>query len=507
MSDEVIHSPFATRWLTHGLLALLLLLLVAAVASANVPHWERVDLVEKGNWRDPGGLGSELRFDQTNDGERLVLLGYASPNDLRVVDRNVDTLAVLEPPGEDPVIEGVRWSDTGEWVCAWGMADGIDHDLLWIWNSTTYEPSDWLFENHTTPLADLDSILFMGGDEIMALAGRDANGTSLVILVETSTGDIRREVPWDDNATVVQLGTDTMRVVCIDERGTVSTISGFDWTEFEDLGGHDAEPSSDSLGLRTNQPWIVGYHDGSAAFWGGNPLVHERSAYLDEGPIQAITWVRTGSEGQNYYLVGTPSATRGSVLRAYYYDTTTEPDVPTSDSMGFPNPMTSMAGDAKVNGQAWIAFDDGSLSLVNVSIIPDLPPVITIETPIANKMYREDFTATGTVTDDHDNIQYVRVIIQGGEGFNATVTGDRWTYEVNITDVGTGVYTFIVVTSDGVHEASNSSSLQLPWVESEDDVLSGNQKLAIVIVVALAIFLSWRYVKGRGAVKAPDGHS
>ena len=495
MTDERILSRNDTKWPMVGLLGLFLLILVSAAVSADEVPYEPVEVVELGAWRDQGGLGKDLRFDQSPDGERLVLLGYASPHDLRVTDRDLKTLAVLDPPNDNAVVEGMRWSSTGEWVCAWGSADDVDHDLMWVWNGLTYQLSDWLYENFTTPLRQLDSAFFQSHDEILALAGRDENGTSRLLLVETSTSDIRRNIPWEDNATIIRLGTDQMRLVCIDERGTVMGIAGSNWENVDDLGGHDIAPSSDSLGIRTNQPWMVGYEDGSVAIWGGNPAIHERSAYFGPGPIQAISWVFVYRGGDSYYIVGTPGVSGGSTLMTYFYNPDLQPDGPASEPMEYASPVISLVGDSKVEGQVWAGFEDGTLRLFNVTIIPNLPPVITIESPIEWEKYREDFTATGIVTDDHDNIQFVTVIIEGGEGFRADVVGERWTYLVNISNVRRGSVSFHVVTSDGRNETENGTFFVVPWEVGDDDEELPRWFPLIpftIAIIALTLFYYWR---------------
>ncbi|UCC94093.1 MAG: hypothetical protein JSW25_05385 [Thermoplasmata archaeon] len=479
-------------------------LVIATAVTAEDRLYFDVDITEVGTWSDPGGGGQDIIIDQSSDGERLVLLGYSSPDDIRLTDRDLNTIAVLFPPRDGVTVRGVHWSSSGEWVCAWGSVGGGSDDLMWMWDTDTYQPSDWLFENYTAPLAHVDSVLFMIGDEIMAISGRDSNGTSRVLLIETSTSDIRRNYRWEDNASVVRMGTDNMRLICLEDTGTIRTIHGTNWEVVEDLGGHDVAPSSDSFGLRANEPWLVGYEDGSAAFWGGNPAVHERSADFGAGPVLGIGWAYSVMD--HYYLVATPS-TGGSKLMAYNFNLNQDPAGPASQPVEYEGVVTSMFSDAKVRGQFWLGFDDGSVRHLNVSVIPDLPPFITIEVPVLDKEYTADFIARGKVYDDHDNIQYVRVILHDGDGFDANVTGDTWTYQINISEVGTGVFAFIVTTEDGKHEAMNSTSFVIPGDGEDDELFTGNQTLAIVVAVAVVLFLSWRYIKGRASDKGQDGQS
>jgi hypothetical protein len=474
-----------------------LLVLVASIASADGPEWDDVELVELGKWQDPGGYGPIVQIDQTSDGDRLLVLASGSPDRIRITDRDLDTLAVLEPPHEDPLIEGAHWTDSGDWVYAWGSAEGVDHDLLWMWNTTDYRPSDWLFENYTTPLQRLYSAVFMPGDEILALAGRDDNGTSRVLIVETHTSDVRRDYPWEDNATVVRVGTDMMVVICLDERGTISTVGGSDWTSTVDLGGNDVAPSSDTLGLRDRLPWLVGYEDGGVSMWGGNPPVHERSTDFGDGPVQGLSWAMTDSF--HYYMVAVPSASGGSVLSAYFYHLNEYPDYPASVPVEFTAPVTYMLGDIMVAGQVWIGFQDGTVRLMNASIIHNMIPVVTIEVPEFQKDYTEDFTATGIVTDDLDRLEYVRVLVGDGNWTPVEVTEGRWSYRVDVSKLSGGEGVFRVEAFDGKHLTENRTFFQLPPEDDDED--KWGERIPwitlVVVIIALVPILLWRLRGGK----------
>ncbi|UCC94094.1 MAG: WD40 repeat domain-containing protein [Thermoplasmata archaeon] len=479
-----------------------LVILTATIASAIVTDNYRMEMKEIGTWNDPGGQGNIDQIDLTSEGDRLALLGYSSPGDLRVTDRELETLAVLEPPHEGAVIEGVRWSVKTRWICAWGSAEEVDHDLFWLWDAETYKLSDQMFDNYTTPLDRLDSAVFVGEDMILALAGRDANGTSRLILIETHSSNIRRDFEWADNTTIVRLGITGSLLLAVDETGTTWTVDSSDWTTLTNMGGHEAAPTADSLATSARFTYIVGYEDGSVAFWYNFPLIHERSAYFGDGPIQGIAWMFMG--GTPYYMAVTPGASGGSQVNAYVYNIDSDPATHLSGPMDYPVALTSLATDPMVEGQAWLGFEDGTIRLLNLTIDYNDPPVITIEVPEEGKEYSENFTATGTYYDDWDNVVYINVEVGEYNGTAPVWADGRWSLEINISYLPSGTNTMVVMTGDDFQHTTNQTTFKVvhPPDPDDDDDDDGQaiDMLYVVIavsVVAVVIIIALLYIRRR----------
>lgn len=483
------------RTLSICLATLCLLFILASLVSAE-RFWDDVEIRVVETWSDPGGGGRDLMFDVSSDGTRIVLAGYRAEGDLLVTDRGLDVLATLTPPGEGTTVEGVHWSQTGRWVYAWGTAEGVDHDLLWMWNGTSYEPTEELFENSTTPLARLDSVLFVAEDDILVLAGRDANGTSRVILWETLWSTVRRDLVWDGNATVSHVGTDISFIVCIDGRGNVTTIGGYDWDEVRDLGGHASTPTATSLNTYFRYTWIVGYVDGTAGFWGGYPLRLEMNASFGDGPVQATSFCIPFGEG--YYLVATPDTSTTSRVAAYYFDAGVRADNPVSEPMVLPSTLTMMAMDLLVEGQVWCGFSDGSIALLNVTTVPDLPPWAAIEVPTWQQDVTGDFVASGTYHDDHDAIEYIRVSIAGSEWKDANFSDGRWTFPVDVSLYGEGEQRLVVAVYDGRTESFNETFFELPLTNGVKDEWPRGVPAIPLTVLAVGLLLFWVWRRKRG---------
>ncbi len=486
MNGEEIPFLSDLRGVTPGLIAICILVLVASMVSAE-RYWDDVDIEVMGSWTDPGGGGQDLRFDVSTDGTRIVLAGHAAANDVLVADRDMNVLATLVSPDQGLIVEGVRWSESGKWVCAWGTADGMDHDRLWMWDGTSYEPTEELFENFTTPLQRLDSVLFVAYDDILVLAGRDENGTSRVMLWETAWSTVRRDFPWEDNATVLHLGTDMMSIVCIDERGNVSAIGGSDWSEVKDLEGHDAVPTSTSQGTYLRHPWIVGCEDGMAVLWAGFPTQLENSSSFGVGPVQAVAW--STMEGGSYYLLATPEDATRTNMTAYFYAVDQRPDNMVANPIVFPSSMTKMVTDVLVDGQVWCGFSDGTIALVNMTIIPDLPPEVTIEVPEKQQVFKENFLAQGTYWDDHDNVEWIRVRWEPESWFDANFSDGEWSYEVNHSKFDDAELSLEVEIYDGRHVNQTRVNFFAKNREGPDDD-EWPPGIPLIPIVLLVLFLA-----------------
>ena len=104
-----------------------------------------------------------------------------------------------------------------------------DSDFFQVWDVPAYQPTDTPFENVTSSLPSISDARFLAGGLIMAIAGRDANGTSRLLIVETNNMNVHRNIPWEANATILYLRSDGIDLHVVDELGTVTTMSTTDW--------------------------------------------------------------------------------------------------------------------------------------------------------------------------------------------------------------------------------------------------------------------------------------
>jgi hypothetical protein len=493
--SEILIRSIIQR-MTLGLIALCLLLLLTSTVSA-IQTWDDVDLKEVDHWKDPAGNGADLMMDISHDLDRLLLVGYGSPDEIRVVDRDVNTIATLVPPGSDPTVKGARWSESGTWIVAWGRAGGNDSDFLTAWNGTTYEPANNLFENDTTPLVEITSAVFMASDDILFISGRDVNGTSKVILVETKNMNVHINYTWENDATVTFLGADRMSLLCIDETGVLTSIGGTGWTDivrFEE--GSIREPSSQSITTPGYNPWAIGYEDGSVYFWEGYPIESIGSTDLGNGPVQGITW--TFTDIGDYYMVAIPGEGQGSRLTVLYNEFDNITADPVSDTIDTGSSVTLLMMDPKAPGNVWAAFADGSLAYYNTSFIIDLPPEVTIDVPNNLQEYTGKVRFEGRFSDDHDRVVSVMVRIDTDEWVEAELIGNVWWYEVDTDLLYGGLHNVTVRAFDGRHTAEWRGLFNTPqeYNEDRDEWPPGIPLIPMLIIgIVVVVYLIWRVVR------------
>jgi hypothetical protein len=493
MGGEEIQFLSKFRRATLGLMAFSLLLLLASFVSAD-QEWDDVELREVDSWKDPSGNGTDLQMDISHDMDRLLLVGYGGPDEIRVVDRDVKTIATLVPPGINPTVKGARWSQSGTWIVAWGRAEDNDSDFLSAWNGTTYEPADNLFENDTTPLVEIGSAVFMAFGDLLFISGRDVNGTSRVLLVETSSMTVHKDYPWENDATITYLVTDGLSILCIDETGVITSIGGTDWSEvvrFEDGSSH--RPSSHAISSPSRNPWVIGYEDGSVYFWQGYPIFFSGDIDLGAGPVQGLAW--TFTDPGSYYMVALPGEGQGSQLSVLYkeYDNTSV--LPVSNTIDTGSPVTILMMDKDPPGNVWAAFADGSLGYYNATIILNLPPEVTIDVPLHQQLYTGKVRFEGSFSDDHDNTQWVKVRVDDDDFQDANLVGNLWWYEIDTDLIREGLHVFNIEVFDGRHQTGSAeifNTPQEPYNNDEEGPPGIPQIPFLIVAIAVVVILLWR---------------
>ena len=74
-------------------------------------------------------------------------------------------------------------------------------------------------------------------------------------------------------------------------------------------------------------------------------------------------------------------------------------------------------------------------------------------------VFTDTLLGTGTVTDDHDNIQWVRVRIDDGNWTDIDWTGGEWSYLIDASSMDRGDHVFTIMVSDGRSEVSENRTL------------------------------------------------
>ena len=317
---------------------------------------------ETGSWRDPGGAGSDLRVDPSPDGSRLLLVGYGAPNELRVTDRSLKTLAVLEPPGTPFAAKGAVWSETARYIIAWGRVSGASMDAIAVYNGTTYAPAGSAVPRESVPLTAVDCARFLAGERILALAGDDPNGTSTVVFLEIGPFALLKVNPVEGGATVLAIESDGSELLLFDDAGYLSVYSTRDWTPARRY--HDLNGTPTGWCIEPLYPWLAGDSTGRVTAWQGHHQYAKMNLTLASRPVEAICW----GGGESGALVGTPAEGGGSLIQAWGIDIGgAEPSVVVAEARTNQT-VVMMASDHATKGGVLAAFDDGTLKTYRLDV-------------------------------------------------------------------------------------------------------------------------------------------
>lgn len=434
----------------------LALLLGGPLAAEEEPEpyipWYDAEIVIVDSWKDPQAEGAPIMFHTSSDGTKLLVSGFEGADDLRVMDRAGKTLSVLDLPMENATIKGILWTWGETWLTAWGSSEGNDTDWFAMWDADTYEPTGEVFENGTTPLPIVDAAYFMADDFIVVLAGRDINGTSRVLVLETPDLGVRADIAWKDNTTVLFMGTDGSDVLVADELGAITTIGSSSWSELNRYEGFDTRPTAVSFASSQEpKPWMLGYEDGRTFFWKCCPWAPAGNGSHGPGPLQALTWIEL--DEVELHVLAVPSE-GGSTLSAHrtYFEHEGRDRI--SGPLFTEGAATMMATDPMVPGQVWAGFSDGTLALLNVTLTVDEPPQADVFEPEhTTALIRGTVMFRGNVTDDHDNITWVRVRLDDGEWEDAEWADGEWWFELDTTDISGESLVLYVKAFDGRTES------------------------------------------------------
>jgi len=224
--------------------------------------------------------------------------------------------------------------------------------------------------------------------------------------------------------------------------------------------------------------------------------VFSGDADLGSGPVQGIAWMFKDVGG--YYMVALPGEGQGSRLTVLFNEWDNTSAIPVSDSIATGSVVTSLLMDLKAPGNVWAAFADGSLGYYNATIIPNLPPEVTVVVPIYQQLYTGKVRFEGTFSDDHDNVQWVKVRVDDDDFVNATLVGNVWWFEVDTDLMREGPHVLNVDVFDGRHHTWSKGFFVTPQ-ESKDtggEWPPGIPQIPLLIIgIAVVVYLVWRVVR------------
>ncbi len=239
------------------------------------------------SWRDPGGLGSDLVFVLNVEGNRLLLVGYGAPGEVRVTDLDLGNAIVMEPPSPGFFARGADWTRSEENVVVWG--DALGGEPLALFDVSTGrldETAAWL---DLVDLVEVTEVSFFAGDSIATVAGRDENGTSHLLFIETRQKAIRWDYEWEGNHTILVVEDNSRELVVADSGGTITVIQGQDWNEFRTFPGV-LHGGAASWHVPIDHQWGFGDAEGRVVMSHDHPFYPQFNITVGDGPVTGFAW-------------------------------------------------------------------------------------------------------------------------------------------------------------------------------------------------------------------------
>ena len=335
------------------------LLFPAATPSAEDTEEHVISIEElPGGAVSPGGASS-FQFEYELHGERVLFREWTGPNDIRVMSEDLSTLHVIVLPSESFEVSDARWSHGGSIIVLGTNGTGGDDTLL-VYKAPLYEHNSSSLPRETIPLATIDAVALLAGDNILAIAGRDFNGTSFVLILEMGSKRILEEHKVYDNLTVQAFGNIETNLYAVDVMGGSSIFNTSQWN-YEERVGPIVGPCQFSV-LRTNLPWTSGGVNGRLVVREFLLLNKTVTYDVDIPPVQASTYIR--NDFTSNVIVASPNGKGGSKIQVLHdYNGSFELGAEIDTDMTVTSMMLT-PGESSVFG---VGFSNGVFKMYNVS--------------------------------------------------------------------------------------------------------------------------------------------
>jgi len=305
------------RWVAFLRWVVVLAVVLIVVMPAPVMAWLRYDvkIEEVGPSLGPGEDSSGLAFESHPQGTHYLITGYGHAGEFRVLDEDLGTVAVIEPPEDGYVIRGCAFSDWGVRVLVWGRATGDANDtvLLYDVDEGAYESDD--LTNGTFPLVTIDQARPFASELVIMLAGRDGNGTSRVVFIEAMTGIVLNQVDVPGNRTVTHADQNGNHVPVLNAKGGLMVFETFNWSLTERIQALTSDPTVHEM--HDGRFWTLATEDGTVIVEQhyGNGWTFRGD--VGEGPVEGALYnERPG--GGIFVVVAMPADGGGSTLEAWW---------------------------------------------------------------------------------------------------------------------------------------------------------------------------------------------
>lgn len=310
----------------------------------------------------PGGGPAWVRYD--GSGDNLLIWGHEGPDDIRLLGRDLSTRKVLELPSPGYTVKGVEWGDTYDRIVVWGSPGAGLNDTLVFYRSPGWSIEEGYLPDDLLPLVEIDYARFFASDVIFAVAGRDADGTSRVLVVETGPMDLLRNNTVQEDRSVACIGKDDRFMYVLDAMGRLILYSTMDWTPILHRDMFQS-PFSSHFIESGNIERVFGGANGNVT----SQVDVDRNYWAEfstgTGPVLGV-WFSEIQEGASYIVAATSEEAGSSTLQIW--DPLGGSEWTLHRKTTIDGTVSMLAMDPANNSTIVVAFQDGSLAMYELLV-------------------------------------------------------------------------------------------------------------------------------------------
>jgi hypothetical protein len=275
------------------------------------------------------------------------------------MSKDLETLHIIELPSDNFEVRDARWSHGGS-IIVLGTNGTGGEDTLLVYKSPSFEYNASYLPRESIPLVSIDAVGLLAGDNILAVAGRDVNGTSSMIMLETTSKNVRSTHNIFDNLTIQSIGNFELYLHAIDVQGGSTIFNTSNWN-YEERIEPVVGPCQFSV-IRTNLPITYGGVNGRLVVKEFFLLNQTVTFEVDIPPVQASTSIRNNYTSN--VIVASPNDGGGSKIQVLHdYNGSFE----VGPEIDFDATVTSMMLTPGESNQFGVGFSNGVFKLFKVS--------------------------------------------------------------------------------------------------------------------------------------------
>jgi hypothetical protein len=201
------------------------------------------------------------------------------------------------------------------------------------------------------------------------VAGRDANGTSRLLIIEVEALSVRRDHAWEGNHTIIELENEGGELVILDTGNTITILKSSDWSNFTRYR-NVLQGGPTSWHVPLGFQWAVADAGGRVVPSRDFPHQPESNITVASGPVTGFTWTLSRSED---FVVATDLPAGGSRLAGWEMFSENFNGVNPSElcSLEIEGHVTMMLPDPRGWSRVLVALDDGTLMAVKFDVRPE----------------------------------------------------------------------------------------------------------------------------------------